>query len=214
MLNELQTQLKTLQTQHQQWVVKNEFSQRYSEQGGVGFNAFTSRDLTSYLISLPANKLELWASLESDRMRNPVLREFYTEREVVKEERRRSYETNPSGLMFEQMLATAYTMHPYRNPIIGWNSDIDNLTLDETRRFLTDYYAPVNTVIALVGDVTFAQAKALVERYFSDIAPGVPVPPVLDREPPQRGERRLHIRFDAEPRLMMAFHKPTLPHPG
>ncbi len=210
-LHELRSELKALQKEHQKLVVKDEFSKIYSRNGGVGFNAFTSRDLTTYLVSLPSNKLELWATLESDRMRNPVLREFYTEREVVHEERRRSYETNPGGLMFEQLLATAFTMHPYRNPIIGWHSDIDHLTLEETRKFLKDYYAPRNTVIALVGDVGFEEAVALIDRHFSDIAPGIPVPPVEEREPPQKGERRLHITFDAQPRLMMAFHKPTLP---
>ena len=207
----LEARLKTLQEQHRPFVVKDVFSQLYSENGAVGFNAFTSKDLTTYLVSLPANKLELWALLESDRMKNAVLREFYTERDVIREERRRSYETDPGGLLYETLLTTAFTVHPYRNPIIGWHSDIANLSLAETRDFLHRYYAPVNTTIALVGDIRAAEAIALVERYFGGIAPGEPVPAVAAEEPEQRGEKRVTISFDAEPRLAIAFHKPTLP---
>ncbi|WP_221252555.1 M16 family metallopeptidase [Desulfuromonas versatilis] len=210
-LEELRAQLASLQERHKQFVVKDEFSRIYSENGGSGYNAFTSKDLTTYLISLPANKLELWAAIEADRMKNAVLREFYTEREVIKEERRRSYESNPDGLLYETLVANAFTVHPYRNPVIGWQSDIDNLTLAETRDFLQRYYAPVNTVVALVGDIEFDQALAMVERYFGDIPPGTPVPGVTAIEPSGVGEKRVRIEFDAEPRLAIAYHKPTLP---
>ncbi len=207
----LEARLKALQEKHRPYVVKDAISQLYSENGAVGFNAFTSKDLTTYLVSLPANKLELWALLESDRMKNAVLREFYTEREVIREERRRSYESDPGGLLYETLLTTAFTVHPYRNPIIGWHSDISNLSLAQTRDFLRRYYAPVNTTIALVGDFQAVDAIALVERYFGAIAPGEPVPVVAAEEPAQRGEKRVTIGFDAEPHLAIAFHKPTLP---
>jgi predicted Zn-dependent peptidase len=207
----LQVRLQELQERHRPFVVKDVYSQLYSQNGAVGFNAFTSKDLTTYLVSLPANKLELWALLESARMQDAVLREFYTEREVIHEERRRAYETNPGGLLYETLLATAFTVHPYRNPIIGWHSDIANLSLAETRDFLGRYYAPVNTTIALVGAVPAADAIALVERYFGAIAAGEPVPPVAAVEPPQRAEKRVTVQFDAEARLAMAYHKPTLP---
>jgi predicted Zn-dependent peptidase len=157
-ISKLEKRLQQLQKEHKKFVVKDEFSKIYAENGGVGYNAFTSKDQTSYLISLPANKLELWAAIESDRMKNPVLREFYTEREVVREERRRSYDSSPRGLLYETLLANAYTVHPYRNPIIGWDTDIRNLTLAETRDFLQRYYAPTNAVITLVGDVSFGSA--------------------------------------------------------
>nr|WP_320115602.1 pitrilysin family protein [uncultured Desulfuromonas sp.] len=204
-------ELHDLQQQHRNLVVKDEFSQIYARHGGVGFNAFTGKDLTSYLISLPANKLELWMSLEADRMQNAVLREFYTEREVVLEERRRSYESRPSGMMYEALLATAFRVHPYRHPVIGWTSDIQNLTLAETGDFLHRYYAPVNAVIAIVGDVDAQQTHQLVERYFGSMPPGEKIPPVTAVEPPQQGERRTEVCFDAEPQLLVAFHKPTLP---
>ncbi|AMV71935.1 pitrilysin family protein [Desulfuromonas carbonis] len=210
-LARLRATLATLQAEHRQYVVKDEFSRIYAENGGVGYNAFTSKDMTTYLVSLPANKLELWAALESDRMQNAVLREFYTEREVIKEERRRSYEASPGGMLYERLIANAFTVHPYRNPIIGWESDIDHLTLAETRQFLHAYYAPTNAVITLVGDIDFDQARALVERYFGGIPAGTEVAPVTAIEPPQGGEKRLRVEFDAEPQLAIAFHKPTLP---
>jgi predicted Zn-dependent peptidase len=210
-LAELTERLARLQQEHKRYVVKDEFSRIYAENGGVGYNAYTSKDLTTYLVSLPANKLELWAAIEADRMQNAVLREFYTEREVVREERRRSYESSPDGMLYENLIATAFTVHPYRHPVIGWDSDIRNLSLVETRDFLHRYYAPVNTVIALVGDIDTDAAIGMVERYFGPIPPGTPVPPVTAVEPPQRGEKRLHIEFDAEPQVAIAFHKPTLP---
>ena len=213
-LAQLRQTLASLQAEHRQYVVKDEFSRIYAENGGVGYNAFTSKDMTAYLVSLPANKLELWAALESDRMQNAVLREFYTERDVIKEERRRSYEASPGGKLYERLIANAFTLHPYRNPIIGWESDIDHLTLAETRQFLHSYYAPTNAVIALVGDIDFDRARALVERYFGSIPAGTPVPPVTAVEPPQGGEKRLRVEFDAEPQLAIAFHKPTLPDPA
>ncbi|MBW2518969.1 MAG: insulinase family protein [Deltaproteobacteria bacterium] len=208
----LSKKLQELQADHKRFVVKDVFSKIYAENGGVGYNAFTGKDLTTYLISLPSNKLELWALIESDRMQNAVLREFYTERDVIREERRRSYETSPGGLIYETLLANAFTVHPYRDPIIGWHSDIANLSLAETRTFLEDYYAPINTVIALVGDVRPAKAFDLVNQYFGSIPPGTPVPNVAANEPVQNAEKRVTVFFDAEPQLSIAFHKPTLPH--
>jgi len=207
----LEKQLSELQAEHKQYVVKDVFSNLYSENGGVGYNAFTSKDLTTYMISLPSNKLELWALIESDRMKNPVLREFYTERDVIREERRRSYDTNPARKHYESLVTNAFKVHPYRNPIIGWHSDIANLSPQKTRGFLEKYYAPVNTVMALVGDVNAADAVALVGRYFGDIAPGTPAPRVAAIEPVQNGEKRVFEVFDAEPRLAIAWHKPTMP---
>ena len=210
-LDNLRRRLSDLQERHKAFVVKDEFSRIYAENGGTGYNAFTGKDLTTYLVSLPANKLELWAAIEADRMKNAVLREFFTEREVIQEERRRSYDSDPGGMLYEHLLSTAFTVHPYRNPIIGWHSDIENLSLEETRDFLQRYYAPANTVMALVGDLDFDATVAMIERYFGDIPPGMPVPRVTAVEPAQRGEKRVSVVFDAEPSLLVGYHKPTLP---
>lgn len=208
---ELEEQLRSLQEQRRQYDVPQEVAELYAKNGGVGYNAFTSKDLTSYIIELPANKLELWAAVEADRMSHAVFRDFYTERQVVMEERRRSYDSDPDGLLYENLLASSFTLHPYRHPIIGWMSDLEHLTLEKTRSFHDRYYVPANTVIALVGDINFAAAKELVERYFGSIPGGNPAPPVVAIEPEQRGGKRVEISFDAEPRVMIAFHKPTLP---
>lgn len=211
LLADLRAELQQTQAQHKKYVVKDEFSRIYAENGGVGYNAYTSKDQTTYIISLPANKLELWAAIESDRLKNAVLREFYVEREVVREERRRSYESSPSGLLYEALIANAFTVHPYRHPIIGWDSDIDNLSLEEARNFFKAYYRPANMILTLVGDFASQDALKMINQYFGAIPPGREVPPVLSQEPQQRAEKRVKIRFDAEPTLMIAYHKPTMP---
>ncbi len=211
-LEVLHSALKQLQTEHRELLVKDESAQIYARHGGVGYNAFTSKDITSYLVSLPANKLELWISMEADRMQNTVLREFYTEKEVVHEERRRSYETNPGGMMYEALLATAYRVHPYRHPVIGWTSDIHSLSKEQTREFMEKYYMPSNTVISLVGDIDVSHAKTLVEEHFGAIPAGEKVPEVSAVEPVQNGERRTEVVFNANPQLLIGYHKPTVPH--
>lgn len=212
-LAELSGKLATQEAAAGKYVVKNEVSRIYDKNGGNNYNAFTGKDSTAYMISLPANKLELWAVLESDRLRNAVLREFYTERNVVMEERRRSYDSNPEGKLWESFLAAAYQAHPYGQPIIGWMSDIENLSRTKAESFLHRYYAPVNAVVAIVGDIDPDKTITLVEKYFGSLPAGVPVPPVATVEPRQLGERRIEIREDAEPQFMIGYHKPTIPDP-
>lgn len=212
-LEALQKKLADLEAKAQKFSVKEEFFQLYSKNGGSGYNAFTSKDGTTYIISLPSNKLELWAAIESDRMQNPVLREFYTERDVVTEERRRTYEADPEGRLWETFLATAYTAHPYGQPIIGWMSDIQNLSRTKAENFLSKYYAPNNAIIAIVGDIDPNKTIALVEKYFGDIKPGIPVKPVPVVEPGQMGEKRVEIIGDGESQLMVGFHKPAMLEP-
>jgi len=208
---QLNAQLKALQTEEEKYVVKEEFAEIYARNGASGYNAYTSKDGTTYIINVPSNKLELWAAIESDRMKNAVLREFYTERDVVMEERRRSYESEPEGRLWETFLATAYVAHPFGEPTIGWMSDIENLTRTKAEEFLHRYYAPNNAIVAVVGDIDPKKTIALVDRYFGDIKAGTPVPPVATVEPEQAGERRVEIIGDAESQLMIGYHKPTLP---
>nr|WP_246525464.1 pitrilysin family protein [Geomobilimonas luticola] len=209
----LKKELGQLEAEAAKFVVKEEFAEIYAKNGGSGYNAFTSKDGTTYLINVPANKLELWAAIESDRMQNAVLREFYSERDVVMEERRRSYDTEPEGQLWENFIAASYHAHPYGQPIIGWMSDIENLSRTKAEAFLHKYYAPNNAIIAIVGDIDTDRTIALVERYFGAIPQGTPVAPVAVTEPAQDGERRIEILADAEPNLIIGFHKPTLPDP-
>jgi predicted Zn-dependent peptidase len=209
---ELEARLKQLQTDLQPLVVKSEIDGIYSRNGAVGFNAFTTTDMTSYIVSLPSNRLELWARIESERMQEPVLREYYVEREVVLEERRQRFGSDPDGRLYEALLSTAFAAHPYRDPVIGWPSDIATLDIDETRDFYWSYYGPDNAVIVAVGDVEPEPFFALVERYFGDIPARGQVARVITTEPPQPGSKRVEVTFDAEPKLIIAYHKPTLPH--
>ncbi|HEY5974190.1 MAG TPA: pitrilysin family protein [Geobacteraceae bacterium] len=211
LIQRLEKELKELEAAAGKYVVKEEFADLYARNGGVGYNAFTSKDGTTYLINMPANKLELWAAVEADRMQNPVLREFYTERDVVMEERRRSYEAEPEGKLWETFVASAFNAHPVGQPIIGWASDIANLTRTKAEDFLHRYYAPNNAIVAIVGDIDPVKTIALVEKYFGSIPPGTPVPPVAVEEPAQAGEKRIEVIGDAESTVMIGFHKPTLP---
>ncbi|HSH69221.1 MAG TPA: pitrilysin family protein, partial [Deferrisomatales bacterium] len=165
----LAARLAELQGRHRPLVVKDEIDAIYARNGAVGFNAFTTVDLTSYIVSLPANRLELWARIESERMRDPVLREFYVERDVVEEERSQRYGADPGGLLYEALLSTADAAHPYRDPVIGWPSDLANLDPEPTREFYRRYYGPEHLVVVAVGAVDPDAFFALAERYFGDL---------------------------------------------
>lgn len=206
----LEKQLAALENEASKYVIKDEFFELYAKNGGTGYNAFTSRDGTTYLISLPSNKLELWAAIESDRLQNAVLREFYTERSVVMEERRRSYDADPESKLWETFVASSFLTHPYGQPTIGWASDIENLTRTKAEQFFHSYYAPNNAIVAIVGDIDTKATIALVERYFGAIKPGKEPTPVTAIEPRQAGERRIELLAEAEPTLMVGFHKPAI----
>jgi predicted Zn-dependent peptidase len=209
----LQKRFTELQAQASQYVVGNEMALLYQRHGGVGLNASTGKDLTRYTISLPANRLPLWAAIEADRMANPVLREFYKERGVVMEERRLRNDDSPQGLLFETFTSAAFRAHQYGIPTIGWGSDILSLTPAETEAFFKTYYGPNRATIALVGDIHPAEVMELIENTFGKI-PAAPAPPTLvTLEPEQRGERRVEVEFDAEPMLAIGYHKPGLGHP-
>ncbi|MEI6305386.1 MAG: pitrilysin family protein [Deltaproteobacteria bacterium] len=210
---ELEKQLAQLEADAAKYAIKDEFFELYSKNGGVGYNAYTSRDGTTYLISLPANKLELWAAIESDRMQNPVLREFYSERSVVMEERRRSYDADPESKLWETFVASSFLAHPYGQPTIGWMQDIENLTRTKAERFFRAYYGPKNAIAAIVGDIDIKAAIALVERYFGDIQPGGTPEPVTSEEPKQGGERRIELVAESEPTVIIGFHKPHIAAP-
>ncbi|WP_447978510.1 M16 family metallopeptidase [Candidatus Nitrospira bockiana] len=212
-LKELRQAFQEAQERAGKYVVGNELALLYQRHGGVGLNASTGKDITRYTVSLPANRLPLWAAVESDRMANPVLREFYKERDVVLEERRLRTEDSPQGLLFEVFTATAFLAHPYGFPTIGWASDIQSLTPAVTEQFYKTYYGPENAVIAIVGDINPPEVLALIERTFGTVPRSAPPPRVVTVEPPQRGERRVEVEFDAEPVILVGFHKPAIGHP-
>ena len=211
-IERLQKRFTELQEQAGQFVAGNEMALLYQRHGGVGLNAATGKDLTRYMISLPANRLPLWAALEADRMAHPVLREFYKERGVVMEERRLRNDDNPNGLLYETFTSAAFRAHPYGIPTIGWESDILSLTPAATEAFFKTYYGPGNATIAIVGDINPRDVMTLIEQTFGKIPASLPQPQPVTVEPLQRGERRVEVEFDAEPSLVIGFHKPALGH--
>jgi predicted Zn-dependent peptidase len=211
-LEELQKQFEQAQEEAQKYLVHDEFEEAFVREGGAGFNAYTSQDATQYIVSLPSNKIELWMSMESDRFGNPVLREFYKEKDVVMEERRLSTESQPVGRLLEEFLAIAYKAHPYGEPIVGHMSDLETLTRSEAEMFFKKYYLPSNLTVAIVGDVNPQQIKELAEKYFSRI-PSNPKPdPVETVEPLQLGQRRVIVQDPAQPFVLIGYHKPNINH--
>ncbi|MBN2179739.1 MAG: insulinase family protein [Deltaproteobacteria bacterium] len=211
-IEQLRRDLEALQKKEKEYIVESEIDRLYTGGGAVDLNASTGYDLTTYQVSLPSNLIELWARIESDRMKNPAFREFYSERKVIMEERNQSIESNPDRRLTELFLGTAFTVHPYRRPVIGWKENIPRLNKKSMREFFETFYAPSNTVISVVGDVDTETLKHIMERYFSTIpSKAIMEEPILS-EPPQEGERRAQLRDnEANPKLIIGYHKPTLP---
>jgi predicted Zn-dependent peptidase len=210
-IQNLTVQLKKLNLQHKQYIIANEIDRLYTENGGLDMNASTGQDVTTYQVSLPANKIELWARIETDRLINPVFREFYTERDVVMEERRQRVESDPDGKLYEQFISTAYKTHPYGRPIIGWTEDLTNLNPNSLRNIFAKYQAPENIVIAVVGNINPADTLKLIDKYFGRIPASRENKNIIPAEPIQTEERKVSVQFDANPMMIIGFHKPTAP---
>jgi zinc protease len=192
-----------------------QFSQVVQRNGGND-NAFTSKDYTAYFENFAADRLEIAMDLEADRMQNLLLdpKDFLSERDVVKEERRMRYEDDPTSTMVEQMMATAFAAHPYQWPVIGWMADIGNISRDDLASHYRTYYAPDNATIVVVGDFDKAKVLALVQKYFGNIPRGPEVPKVGAVEPKQLGEKRVKVKQEAElPAIYAGYKVPTIKHP-
>jgi predicted Zn-dependent peptidase len=206
---ELEAQVKDAIASADSYVEENEYDRIVESNGGVGMNASTAEDSTNYFYSFPENRIELWFYLESARFLHPVFREFYKERDVVREERRMRVESNPQGKLVESLLATAFAAHPYRVMPGGWASDIDNFRETEAELFYKKYYTPGNITIGIAGDVNPAEARKLAEKYFGRIPKG-PLPPMVRTiEPVQEGEKRVAVISQAQPFLAIAYKRPS-----
>jgi predicted Zn-dependent peptidase len=212
-LRRLRDRLRQLEDSARAFVVSNELDRVLTRNGAVRLNASTFNDGTNYYFSLPANRAELWFVLESDRIRNPVLREFYSERDVVMEERRLRVETQPQGLLREEFLQAAFRAHPYGRPVVGIASEIQTVSRAAALEYFRRFYGPNNSVVAIVGDIDTTQMKRWANQYFGDIPAGEPHRPVVTQEPPQRGERRIEVEYDASPSVMIGYHVPDARHP-
>ena len=197
--------------EHRKIFVKDELWSAYQAAGGTGLNAFTSDLMTAYIVTLPKNKVELFMWLESDRMQNAVLREFYSERDVVREERRMRYDDKPTGRYYESLNSLIYEAFPYRVPTIGWPSDIANLTREMAEEHYRKYYKPRNAILVLAGDLEIAPTMEMVKKYFGSIPAGEAFPPLTIRDPEQAGEKRLTItRPDAPNLFTLVFKTPEV----
>jgi len=195
------------------YVVKNEFGEIVDREGGVGLNAFTSWDETGYFYSLPSNRLELWAYLESERFAKPVYREFYKERDVVMEERRMRTDSQPIGRLIEQFLAASFIAHPYQRPVVGWMSDLQSFSASDADAFYRKHYVPGNMVVTLVGDIRADEAVAIVEKYFARLPKGPKSEPLRTVEPSQIAEKQAVLVDPAQPFYIEGYHKPGTLHP-
>ena len=206
-LQELRDKLEALRKKAGQYVESNEFSRIIEQEGGVDLNAATSADYTMYQCSLPANKAELWFYMESRRLTNPVWREFFTEKQVVLEERRSRVESNPIGRLIQQLTATAYSAHPYGSPTIGWTSDLRNLGPSDLQHFYERFYRPDNMTVAVAGDVDPGRIRELARRYFGEMTgKEEPVWDHVTAEPEQKAEKRLKQTTVNQPAYVRAYH--------
>jgi zinc protease len=186
---------------------------RIIQENGGNFNAFTSYDYTGYFENLSSDRVQVAIDLESDRMQNLILRQedFRTERMVVVEERRLRTEDNPQAFLLEQMMATAFQIHPYRWPIIGWMEDLSRLTLEDLKSYYRTYYNPVNAFLVVVGDFKKDELLPKIERAFGSYERGVVPNQDKVKDPPQVGERRISVKKEAQlPFLVMGYHVPNL----
>ena len=207
-LQQLEKHWKDLIDQADHFVVRNQFGQVIEENGGVGMNASTSEDETVYYYSMPANRLEMWAYLESERFLQPVMREFYKERDVVYEERRMRVESNPIGRLLEQFQSAAFNAHPYGIPGIGWPYDLHTFSATDAMNFFNKYYVPSNMTVAVVGDFEFAPTWPLIEKYFGRLPKREKPDEQLTTEPPQGSEREVVLTEQSQPVYIEGYHRP------
>ena len=207
-LKELEKAWKDAIAEADKYVVPNEFGKIIEQSGGQDLNAFTDYDETAYHYSLPANRLELWAYLESERFLHPVLREFYKERNVVIEERRMRTDSNPIGRLLEQFNAAAFEAHPYHRPTVGWMSDLNSFSATDARSFFNEYYVTANMVVAVAGDVKASQALPILEKYFGRLPASTKPDETTTTEPPQNSVRRVVLKEKSQPLYVEGYHRP------
>jgi len=189
-------------------VDQDAFTRMVEENGAVGLNAGTSMDSTVYFMSLPANRLEMWFMLEADRFINPVFREFYKERGVVRNEYAMRIESDPQGQLVTALMNTAFADSPYHVGYAGIPSDIENLRVADALAFRKTYYVPGNITVVVAGDVDPKEVKALATKYFGPMPAGPLPPPVITKEQPQRGEKRVAIETESQPMVAIGYKRP------
>jgi predicted Zn-dependent peptidase len=211
----LQQAFDQLKAEAASFAKQNEYGQIVAQSGGVGLNATTSADATRYFYSFPANKLELWMSLESERFLEPVFRQFYEEKDVILEERRMRTDNSPIGKLVEAFLQTALPSHPYGRPVIGYETDIRNLTTADIRQLFSTYYTPDRIIVGIVGDVNPAQVKQLAEAYFGRFkAAKARAADITVNAPTQTEPREVVVNLPSQPWYMEGYQRPSATDPN
>ena len=212
-LAELKKAFKEAEAEAHKFVIPNQFTDIAERNGAEGLNAQTGLDETMFFWSMPENRLELWAWLESSRLADTVPREFYKERDVVIEERRMRTDSSPEGRLFEQFVATAYVAHNYGRSNIGWPSEVSQINATEAMEFHKKYYVGANIVVAVVGDVKASDTLPVLEKYFSRIPAGPKPEEMTTVEPKQFAEKTVAIREATQPIYMEGYHRPDYHDP-
>lgn len=211
---QLEAAFDSLVLEEREVIIKDHLDATYSKHGSSFINAMTSDDWTVYVVRIPSNKLELYMWMESDRFAHPVFREFYSERDVVREERRLGVESTPTGLIEEDFRSMFWKSSSYHWDVIGWASDLGSITREQAERYYATYYAPNNLTMILVGDLDPDEAFRLAKKYFERIPRGASEPPeVVTLEEPQHGERRLIAEAEANPQAQVWYHTVAWKHP-
>jgi predicted Zn-dependent peptidase len=208
LIQEKKEALAPLSSQVQKIYVPQAFSSQLGKNGAVGVNAFTSRDQTQYVMSVPSDMVEQWFSITSEQIFEPAFRKFYVEKDVIQREWAFRYVNNPGGAAWQDLFSSAYSAHPYRNPVIGWEADIENFSTTAARAFHQRYYNPTNAVCVLVGDITVDKARQLAEIYFSRYPAGRHAPESVTTEPTQQGPREQirYLKGARTPLIRIGFH--------
>jgi predicted Zn-dependent peptidase len=189
-----------------------EYLRAIQENGGVGIDSHATPDSIETSYSLPSNRIELWFVLESQRLAHPVFRDFYRERRKLSNDTAALMGPRSPARLRQSLLATAFEDLPYRNPVLGWRSDVDALRPADAKAFLDAYGGPGNTIVAIVGDVDPAGAQRLAERYFGPIPARTHPRPMEPQEPPQAGPKTVAIWSDSQPLLMIGYKRPAETH--
>ena len=208
LIKKKQAEMSELRLKVQELYVPQAFSSQLGKVGTVGVNAFTTKDQTQYIASVPSDMLEQWFSIVSEQLFEPAWREFYVEKEVVQREWAFRYINSAGGAAWLDLDATAYRAHPYRNPTIGWKADMEKYSTGDAIEFHQTYYNPSNSVLVLVGDVTLENARRLAESYFQRYPAGERSPEKVTREPPQEGPRKSvrYLKGARTPVVRIGFH--------
>ncbi len=211
---ELDAAFDSLIVEQRKLIIKDQLDELYTKNGGFFLNAFTSEDMTAYFVRLPKNKIELYMWLESDRFKKPVFREFYSERDVVHEERRLGVDSTPTGRIEEEFEAMFWKSSSYHWSVIGWPSDLNSITREQANAYYDLYYAPNNLTMILVGDLEPKKMIKMVKKYFAGIPRGEAFPPdVHTLEEKQYGEKRLVAEAETSPQAEIWYHTAAWKHP-